>query len=563
MATPTHAEADELAGRGGGGGTIELRTTNTNSNARLNNDYADSSDAYIDDKIEETYDEHAIMRSGGKGGGDRKDNAHLKGKDGLQRLSSHADDDFEPRAGREGDSDSTGSTERIEDVRGTATAAAGESDERGEIVYKVYRRRWFGLVQLTLLNLVVSWDWLTFSPVSQYAAAYYGHSESDINWFSTAFLFAFVVASPLTIYMLHWGPKPSIVTAAALLILGNVVRVAGSHSRSGGNYGVVMFGQILVGLAQPFVLSAPTRYSDLWFTNRGRVAATALPSLANPFGAALGQLIVPFLATKPAEVSNAVLYVTIISVVVSLPSFFIPSAPPTPPEPSGSTPKTPLLSSLRTLRSLELWLILIPYAVYVGFFNSISSLLNQILVPYGFSSDDAGIAGAVLIVVGLVASAISSPILDRTKAFLLAIKVATPVIGLSYLAFVFVPPTRGLAGPFVVLAVLGAASFSLVPVALEFLAELAHPMSPEVTSTIAWGGGQLLGGIFILVSDALKAGPQADPPANLSRALIFTAVIALAVVPLPLSLGLFGRRDKLTLRRLRSDDDDDDGPAPV
>ncbi|KAK5626192.1 hypothetical protein RRF57_001907 [Xylaria bambusicola] len=548
MATPTHAVAEGL------GGTIELRT-NTSSNARLNYEYTDGN-TYVDDKIE-AYDRHTMTRNGGAG----KDDSPFHGKDGLQRLSSHADDEFAPRSDG---SDSVASTERIENID---EAGAGEGDEAGEMVYRVYKRRWFGLVQLTLLNLVVSWDWLTFSPVSQYAAEYYGHSESDINWFSTAFLFAFVVASPLTIYMLHWGPKQSIVTAAVFMILGNVVRVAGSHSRTGGIYGVVMFGQILIGLAQPFVLSAPTRYSDLWFTNHGRVAATALASLANPFGAALGQLIVPFLATKAAEVSNAVIYVTIISIVVSLPAFFIPAAPPTPPEPSGSTPKESLRESLHLLKSVELWLILIPFAVYVGFFNSISSLLNQILVPYGFSTDNAGIAGAVLIVVGLVAGAISSPILDRTKAFILAIKVATPIIGLSYLVFVFIPPTRTLAGPFVVLAVLGAASFSLVPVALEYLCELSYPMSPEVTSTIAWGGGQLLGGIFILVSDALKAGPKADPPANLSRALIFTAVIALAAVPLPLSLGLFGRKDKLALRRLRSDDathsHGDGGQSPV
>ncbi|KAI3321251.1 MFS general substrate transporter [Xylariaceae sp. AK1471] len=487
-----------------------------------------------------------------RGGSRKKDSSasassSFKGmtrRDGHQRLGSHADDNFETRA------ESTATTEVIEDARETT----GEGGEGDGMVYKVYKRRWFGLVQLTLLNIVVSWDWLTFSPVSQNAAIYYGRSESDINWFSTAFLFAFVVISPLTIYMLHLGPKPSIVTAAVFTILGNVIRVAGSHSKSGGIYGVVMFGQIIVGLAQPFVLSAPTRYSDLWFTNRGRVAATALPSLANPFGAALGQLVVPFLATTPAEVSNAVIYVTIISVVLSLPAFFIPASPPTPPGPSGATPKASLKSSLHLLKNIELWLILVPFAVYVGFFNSISSLLNQILVPYGFTSDDAGIAGALLIVVGLVASAIVSPILDRTKAFLVAIKVAVPIIGLSYLAFIFVPPTRQLAGPYVVLAVLGAASFSLVPVALEFLCELGHPMSPEITSTIAWGGGQLLGGIFILISDALKAGPGADPPENLNRALIFTAVIALAIIPLPLALGLFGRKDRLVLRRLRSDD---------
>jgi hypothetical protein len=80
-----------------------------------------------------------------------------------------------------------------------------------------------------------------------------------------------------------------------------------------------MFGQILTGLAQPFVLSAPTRYSDLWFTNRGRVAATAVMSLANPFGGALAQLIDPSWAGNPGDIPNMVLYIAII--VSSFPSF--------------------------------------------------------------------------------------------------------------------------------------------------------------------------------------------------------------------------------------------------
>ena len=73
-----------------------------------------------------------------------------------------------------------------------------------------------------------------------------------------------------------------------------------------------MFGQILNGMAQPFVLSAPTRYSDLWFTNRGRVTATAVMSLANPLGGALAQLIDPSWAGEPSDIPNMVLYVAII-----------------------------------------------------------------------------------------------------------------------------------------------------------------------------------------------------------------------------------------------------------
>lgn len=155
--------------------------------------------------------------------------------------------------------------------------------------------------------------------MSSQAATYFGTTDTIINWLSTAFLFAFAFFTPVVIYVLHLGPKLSIVTSASLVLVGNWIRYAGCHSKSGGLFGVVMFGQILTGLGQPFVLAAPARYSDLWFTNRGRVTATALTSLANPLGAALGQLIIPFWVSKPSDISNMVLYV---SIIVSRPSTF-------------------------------------------------------------------------------------------------------------------------------------------------------------------------------------------------------------------------------------------------
>lgn len=148
--------------------------------------------------------------------------------------------------------------------------------------------------------------------MAAHSARYFGVDENTVNWLTTAFLFAFTFMTPAVIYVLHRGPKLSIMISAGLVLVGNWIRYAGSHSLSGGNYGVVMFGQILIGLAQPFVLAAPTRYSDLWFTNRGRVGATAIASLANPFGAALGQLIVPFWVTQTSDVSSMVLYVSAI-----------------------------------------------------------------------------------------------------------------------------------------------------------------------------------------------------------------------------------------------------------
>lgn len=107
------------------------------------------------------------------------------------------------------------------------------------------------------------------------------------------------------------GPKPAIVTTASLLLVGNWLRYAGTKA-NGGIFGLAMFGQIIIGLAQPFCLCAPTRYSDLWFSDKGRTSATALASLANPLGAAIGQFVDSEWTTKPSDIPNMVLYISII-----------------------------------------------------------------------------------------------------------------------------------------------------------------------------------------------------------------------------------------------------------
>ncbi|KAI5199142.1 MFS general substrate transporter [Aureobasidium subglaciale] len=437
---------------------------------------------------------------------------------------------------------------------------------------RIYKRRFFGLFQLVLLNIIVSWDWLTFSAVSSTAAQFFQVSESAINWLSTGFLFAFVAVTPFTIWALHRGPKTSIVISALLLFTGNWVRYAGTRV---GRFGVVIFGQIIIGFSQPFVLAAPTRYSDLWFTGKGRVSATAIASLANPLGGALGQLIGPLWATKPEDVPDMVLYTAIIvspstsenvenhavallfvtcadllkSCVACLPSFFIPSKPPTSPSVNGDTERLNVSESIQSLkRNKPFFLILTAFGVYVGFFNAVSSLINQIFEPYGFSETEAGIAGALLIVVGLVASAIVSPLVDRTKKYLLTIKLLAPLIAIGYLLLIFVPETRTVIGPYVVCALLGAASFSLLPCALEYLVEITYPASPEVSSTICWAGGQLLGAMFIIIMDALKGGVSGEPKATMKRALIFQAVISWLAVPCVFALN-FLDKGSIGLRR--------------
>ncbi|KAK6503909.1 hypothetical protein TWF506_002134 [Arthrobotrys conoides] len=440
------------------------------------------------------------------------------------------------------------------DIRQTTTREFSIAEAA---IYRVYRRRWVGLATLMLMNIMISWGWITFAPVSTSTQAFFRlEKASSVNWLSTVIFLAYICMSPVVIYTLrNLGVRAALLFAAGFSITGVWLRFIGArvgHS-NGGHFPVVMVGQILIGFGQPFVLSAPAYYSDIWFTSKERITANALVSLSNPLGAALGQLIDPFLVSQPGDIPNMLLYIAIITTTVTVPVFFVQGKPPTPPCPSSAQEKLPFGSAFtKILKSIEFWLIFIMFSILVGFFNASSSLLNQIMEPYGYSENEAGIGGAVLIVVGLLASAVVSPVIDRTHTFLLAIRILVPIISICYIALIFAPTSRSLAPPYIVLAFLGAASFSLLPLSLEFVVEITHPVSPEMTSTILWSGGQLLGAAFILSMTALTDNGTGE----MRRALIFQAIISCFASIAALGIGWGKRGVHVLARRIALDTND-------
>ncbi|KAF3923792.1 hypothetical protein AA313_de0208208 [Arthrobotrys entomopaga] len=250
-------------------------------------------------------------------------------------------------------------------------------------IYRVYRRRWIGLITLMLMNIMISWGWITFAPVSTSTQLFFrlGHISS-VNWLSTVIFLAYIFISPLVIYILsNFGVRFALLFAAGFSVTGVWLRFIGArvNSSDGGHFAVVMLGQIFIGFGQPFVLSAPAYFSDLWFTSKGRITANALISLSNPLGAALGQLIDPFLVSEPGDIPNMLLYIAIITTAVTVPILIVQSKPPTPPCPSSAQEKLPLKVALsKVASSLEFWLIFTMFSILVGFFNASSSLLNQV-----------------------------------------------------------------------------------------------------------------------------------------------------------------------------------------
>jgi FLVCR family MFS transporter 7 len=92
------------------------------------------------------------------------------------------------------------------------------------------------------------------------------------------------------------------------------------------------------------------------------------------------------------------------------------------------------------------------------------------------------------------------------------------------------------------MAVMGACSLPLLPVGLELSAEVTR--NADASSALLFFGANALGAIFLGVENALREGPEANPPLNMRRALIFQGVIILAVC-----LSVFGVRGEQTRRR--------------
>ncbi|KAJ1715513.1 major facilitator superfamily domain-containing protein [Aspergillus flavus] len=410
------------------------------------------------------------------------------------------------------------------------------------IVRKVYKRRFIGVAHLALLNIVVSWDWVTYPTVPVTSAEFLGVSVNAITWLSTSTLFAYCVSAPFVFHTVErMGLRGSNIVASVLLLVGNWIRYAGTVSAVK-NYGVVMFGQIVIGLAQPFCLSTPSKFSDSWFTDQGRTSATAIATLANPLGAALGQFANPYLAKIPDDLPRMVLIISIISSVASLPSLFIPSKPPTPPSAAAAVNRTPLLVAFKDIaEKRDFWLLSLPFSIYVALFNSTITLINQAVIPYGATEEEAGIAGGILIGAGLLGAAIISPLNGRFKWYTGTIQILFPITCAMYISLVFAPASSwGIWPTYLVCAILGFSSFSLVPVLLELLAELTFPHSPEIGSTISWLGGQIFGAVFIIAQSAMIAGPTGNPPYNMHKSLVFSAILSGVFLPLPLLLNLFG-----------------------
>ena len=386
--------------------------------------------------------------------------------------------------------------------------------------YKIYSYRWLILLVFMLAAAFNQLIWITFAPVTDAAAAYYHVSQLDIGLLSMSFMIAYLVVSiPASWVIDTYGFRVAVGIGAGLTGVFGLMR-----GMVATNYTLVMIAQIGAAAGQPFILNAMTKVAARWFPIEERATASGLGSLAMYLGILAGLWVTPSL-TLSAGFSNMLLYYGIGALAAGI--IFIAFAreyPATPPGPAELEERALMFDGLKQiLRNKNFIFLMLIFFIGLGLFNSVTTWIEDIISPRGFSATQAGTAGGLMILGGIIGAVILPTLSDKYRRrvpFIIIGLIGTipGILGITYAT------SAGLL--YSACFALGFFLLSCGPIGFQYGAEIGRP-APEGTSNgLLLLMGQISGIAFIFAMDAFRVGPKGSMTPSL---LILTGLVVLGI----------------------------------
>ena len=164
-------------------------------------------------------------------------------------------------------------------------------------------------------------------------------------------------------------------------------------------------------------------------------------------------------------------------------------------------------------------LLFITLSIAVGLFNVIVTLPFQLIQPFGYSNDDAGLFGTLFGVGGLIGAALGCWVLKRYKRYKLTVKVYIYLCLISVLIFVCMLRPDNYSPLLISFVLMGFAILPLLPILMETCAECSYPISEDVSAGCILVGASYTGVAFIfglqVLIDLPPIGPLPLTPSNL------------------------------------------------
>jgi MFS family permease len=386
--------------------------------------------------------------------------------------------------------------------------------------FKVYGYRWVVLGVFMFINITIQMLWIAYAPITGPAAAFYGVSDLQIGFLSMTFMIAFIPLSiPVSWLIDTYGFRLSVGIGAVMMGLFGILR-----GLAGQNYNLVLWSTIGIAASQPFLLNAWTTVPAKWFGMEERATAVGLVTLASILGTALGMLLTPILADSFPVPTVQLIYGGIAAFSAVLFVIFAREKPATPPCPEGMETRALMLAGLKHAVTVKaFWFFLAISFIGLGIFNGVTTWVESIIRPRGFTPNDAGTVGALMLVGGLIGAVLIPSLSDkqhkRQRYLYLGFALAIPgLLGLTFATSTWLLLVSSFW--------LGFFLVSTFPVGMQYAAEITHP-TPEGTSN---GMVQLFGQaavVFVYIMEAMKSADGSFTPSLLFAAGLLVLSILL------------------------------------
>ena len=376
------------------------------------------------------------------------------------------------------------------------------------------------------------------------------------------FLILFLPGMLLASYMLsRFDMRVTVLFSAALTAAGCWVRYLSTAAfLPGGHvpYALLLVGQCMAAVAQPLLTNVPAKLAETWFPQSQRDIATTIGALFNPLGNAVGSVIASILVSSSGSGMGLLLLVeaAAATAITLLVATLFSARPKLPPSVAASTRSLLRAKSVQMTGGgvAQVWsdaklllgngqflLLMLGFGTGLGLFNSVLTLVEQMVKPAGYGSSDAGMFSGVVIGAGLLSAAAVGPLMDYFHAYKLALKagIIVCVAGAVVAVLGIRPGQLWLATT--AFALLGASLLPMLPVTLANAVECTYPVPEEASGGMLLFSGQLTGIVFIFLLSALldDAKPWHTPWTDYN--LVFIGTLVAAAVPLLVYNGKYKR----------------------
>jgi len=299
---------------------------------------------------------------------------------------------------------------------------------------------------------------------------------------------------------------------------------------AGSNYSFALIAQIMIAVGQPFILNAITSIAARWFPPDERATASGLGSLSIYLGILLGMLVTPLLALR-FGMSQMLLIYGIISLIPAITFFiFVKERPADAPKTAEPEVRSLMFDGLReTFKSNNFLLLLAIFFVGLGAFNAVTTWIEDLLKPRGFTITQAGVTGGMMIIGGIIGAVIMPTLSDKNHKrvpFIFA-SILGATLGLAGVTYAPSYPTLLISA-----FVLGFFLLSAGPIGFQFGAEITHPVPEGTSNGLLLLMGQISGILFIFGMEMLKSPATGSMTASLNVLLGMMVLVLLLCLKL-------------------------------